>query len=172
MEKVITYNGKRYHLSKTNPKYYYGDFYTNGVRKKIGLHQKVFIDNNGPIPENHDVHHIDGNTFNNNSNNLEAISRSLHRSSHVKNRLSNTDFFNRNLKHLKSNLNKAAEWHKTEDGKLWHIENGKKSWDGREKVKIICKDCANEFESLRTDTKFCCNKCWQRFRRKMKSNKN
>jgi len=41
-------------------------------------HRKIYVENFGPIPEGHEIHHIDGNHFNNDPSNLIAVSMQEH----------------------------------------------------------------------------------------------
>lgn len=42
------------------------------------IHRKIYVKNYGPIPEGHDIHHIDGNHKNNDPANLKAVSLQEH----------------------------------------------------------------------------------------------
>lgn len=61
--------GKRYSGVKLTSQYY---------RDYIMEHRLVWESINGKIPENFDIHHKDGNTFNNVINNLELLTHSKH----------------------------------------------------------------------------------------------
>jgi ribonucleotide reductase alpha subunit len=50
------------------------------VKEQVMEHRLVWEGVFGPIPEDHDIHHIDGNTHNNNIENLECLSHSSHSS--------------------------------------------------------------------------------------------
>lgn len=51
---------------------------TQGPRDYIMEHRLVWASEYGPIPEYHDIHHIDGDTYNNDIDNLECLSHSDH----------------------------------------------------------------------------------------------
>lgn len=160
--KVIEYNGRRYRASKTNPKYLYTDITKNGKRCKVGLHQQTYIDNYGPIPEGHDIHHIDTNTFNNDPTNLQAIEKSLHRSVHAIERWKDNDYREVQTANLDKARDKASKWHKSDEGRKWHSEMAKDVWKTKELTKKICEFCGKEFETaFPTRTKMCSHNCNQ-----------
>ena len=69
----IEFNGERYTLRKCG---YFGK--TRGNRSY--LHRDVWEASNGPIPDEFDIHHIDGDRTNNDLANLELISKAEHAS--------------------------------------------------------------------------------------------
>ena len=56
--------------------------YTSHKGKSILKHRKVWIDKYGAIPSDCIIHHIDGNKFNNKIENLECLTRAIHRYQH------------------------------------------------------------------------------------------
>jgi hypothetical protein len=169
LNKVVVYNGKKYRASGTNSKYYYADSYESGKRKKEALHRRIYSDNFGGIPDGFDVHHLDGNTENNNPDNLKCIKRSIHRSSHQKERMLNPIYKQNAINALDENRDKSKEWHRSDEGKKWHTQHGISSWKSRDKIKKQCKLCQKEFETFLERSQFCSNKCWQRNRYKEKT---
>ena len=170
IKKVVEYNGRKYRLSKTNPKYYYNEYYEGGKRKRIGLHRKKYIDRYGEIPEGFDIHHIDGDTFNNDISNLDAVERSYHRSQHKKELFKNKEYKDLAVKRLLEAGKKAVEWHKSKEGREWHSENARKNWIKRKPTACICQFCKKEFETpFPSRTKFCGDNCGQnsRYQRKL-----
>lgn len=65
------FNGDAYTVRNNG---YYGK--TNGSRSL--MHRDVWEFHNGPIPENHDIHHIDHDKTNNDIANLEIYTKSEH----------------------------------------------------------------------------------------------
>lgn len=65
------FNGVTYHKDK-------GGHY----RLSTNVHRDVWTYYNGEIPENHQIHHVDGNPANNNIENLQCLSTSEHRRIH------------------------------------------------------------------------------------------
>lgn len=71
--KLVVYNGTEY-VAYGDSKYYVN----RRDRSNPRLHRQVYIDAYGPIPVGYHVHHIDGNTDNNNIENLVAIPPEKH----------------------------------------------------------------------------------------------
>jgi len=76
--KYIIYDGMKFTLEKG----YYRS--TAGISngKRIPLHRYIYIKQFGQIPDNFDVHHIDGNKLNNDISNLKAMHEIEHRQLH------------------------------------------------------------------------------------------
>ena len=83
--KFIIYKGKKYWVSGAGRYFYYCP-YKNGVRqKRVALHRQIWKDKNKrEIPAGYCVHHINGNTFNNNPDNLTCIKNKERLSDHGK----------------------------------------------------------------------------------------
>ena len=113
------------------------------------LHRHVWEFHNGSIPKGYQIHHKDGNTLNNDISNLVCLSTKDHRQEHMEEILAKGRSPKR-LEHLAKIREKAAEWHKSEDGKAWHKQHGANSWKNRKAVKHTCQECGAEFESLKT----------------------
>lgn len=160
----IKYNGRRY-TQKSN-----GYYYNCSTRKH--LHQAIWIDNNGPIPEGYEIHHIDMDKENNDISNLACIPIAEHHRIH---KAAMTD---EQRQKLRDNLDrnarpKAAEWHKSDAGKEWHKEHIKHQYDtGAFTHKLICTQCGKEYigtiAKLGGNT-FCSNNCRARHLRKKRS---
>ena len=109
----------------------------------------------GEILPNHVVHHVDGNSFNNEVSNFECVSKNNHTSNHMstKERRDQSRFIMLNSAHPA-----AKEWHKSEIGKEWHKTHIAESIYGDER-KRICMECNKEYSTnIRMETKFCCKK--------------
>lgn len=158
--KFIIYEDKKYWISGSGRYFYYCP-YQNGVRqKRVALHRKVWEDfNSSKIPDGYDVHHIDGNTFNNNPNNLAIIESSEHNREHAK------EYWKNNHEKATDNLNKAREmaskWHGSEDGRKWHSENSKKIWSTLQRKTVCCVGCGKEYFAYRKGG-YCSNSCCQK----------
>lgn len=119
----------------------------SGPLRHVWLHQQVFIDSHGPIPDGLVVHHRDENTANNTPDNLVAITASDHSKIHVAN--------------IKKAIAAAPEWHASAEGREWHRAHGRKTWDGRAERTLRCEQCLKEFTTLdaRKATRFCSLLC-------------
>ena len=117
---------------------------------------------NGDIPENHHIHHVDGNWRNNHISNLECISASDHHREHMLKRFENPEYRERNKKNLEKAIAKAAEWHSSPDGIEWHKRHAKQTWVDRQPHKLNCSVCSNEFQSFFKHTRFCSKSCRQK----------
>ena len=145
MEKQ-TFNGLEYKL-------YPNEKYFSRGRKR--LHRVVWETFNGPIKKGYEVHHKDHNTKNNNISNLELIETSEHRSFH-------TNLVDKNELRERMNYARifASEWHKSEEGRKWHSEQAKQSYEKREYKTLICEVCKKEYETRHTGvSKYCHNNC-------------
>ena len=77
--KIIEFNGVAYRLMGTG-RYYLSQSNSNQGRKHPrGLHVAIWeFYNKKRVPKDYEIHHKDGNTFNNDISNLECISRIEH----------------------------------------------------------------------------------------------
>lgn len=57
-------------------------YYLRYHGKMMYLHKAVYLECYGGVPEGYEIHHIDGNHFNNKANNLIAIPSELHTEIH------------------------------------------------------------------------------------------
>lgn len=120
---TVVFNGRRYNRypeSDNPPHRRY--FSRSGAR----LHRDVWIHHNGPIPEGMHIHHIDGDTSNNDISNLACVSRAEHWAEHRASH-SAANKSEKQLAHLGRIRGKASEWHRSEEGKAWHREHAKAS---------------------------------------------
>lgn len=88
METII-YNGKKYNRNPDSTRRQHRVYFWRHDKWKgspVALHRQIWIDNNGPIPFRHIVHHKNGNTLDNSINNLELLSPKDHAIFHAKDR--------------------------------------------------------------------------------------
>lgn len=134
-------------------------------RKGKRLHVAVWKKHNGYIPHGYHVHHIDGNRSNNDISNLELVLGSIHLSRHG----SAPERKEYNQQHIKDMRGLASEWHKSDEGRQWHSEQGKKNWQKREAQQHVCMCCGRAFESKyvygENVNVFCGNACKSEYRR-------
>ena len=141
MAKKIIYRGNSY------------SFHKDGYYKRTqSLHRRIWEDAHGEIPEDHHIHHKDGNKENNSLENLECISQHDHHSMHFSSE--------KQIKHLHSQREKAALWHRSEKGRKFHSHNAKTHWQKREPIERECIICNLKFQTKNfTGTKYCSQKC-------------
>lgn len=138
--------------------YYLATKKTDGQRRER-LHCYVWRINNGDIPEGFHVHHIDGDKSNNDVRNLRLIDGKKHVQYHArKYAAQNHDKIRQNL--LENAAPKAAAWHGSEAGRLWHSEHAKQTTKNLGKVEYICANCGKHFYAKPIGlNKFCSNTC-------------
>lgn len=126
------------------------------------LHRYVWFYFNGEIPEGFDIHLINEDKGDNDIDNLCCLPRHDHQRGHGLEKVQN------NPEKIKRDFSKgcryAAQWHRSEAGKKWHSEHGKKQIKPKE---YICQYCGKRYISLKfAANKFCSNKCRAAARRK------
>jgi len=160
---TIEYNGKKYNRYPNSKRRHLRVYYwrhSGWKESPKALHRDIWQEANGEIPKGYVIHHKDGNSLNNNIENLQIMSKGEHQSKHSSNEERKKDA-RKNLR--KYAQPKAKEWHKSEEGSEWHKQHYKKSLCNATKYKHTCEECDKEYESTRkTKTKFCSNKCQQR----------
>lgn len=139
--------------------------------KRCRLHVYVWEKANGKrVPESCEVHHVDCNKNNNEPENLVCMTAEEHREYHVAH--ISEDLKKKWAKNLIEKAVPASKaWHRSENGRKWHAETAKKSYEKRRLAKYICSYCGKEFETKHiyseTSNRFCSNNCKSAFRRKI-----
>ena len=139
------------------------------LRKR--LHVYIYEKYNGKIPKGMQVHHIDHNKDNNEISNLKLVTRKEHDKIHFE-EMTEEDK-ERKRKNLELNARpKAIEWHKSLEGKEWHIKHYLEMKDKLyKKYNFICLTCGKEFESTQIKSKYCSNLCkakhWRKTHKKL-----
>ena len=148
------YFGKRFYQDKKG-------YWVNSM--PIHAQRWVWINYNGKIPENMDVHHKDGDKSNNEIENLEIISRS----DHLKKHWQEGSF---DLEQRKKQLSEARLWLKTPEGRKTQSVNTKVSWKKRKLNPYVktCKGCEKTYETYQKWSKHCSSGCYVKWRRKNK----
>ena len=129
------------------------------------LHRDVWVHHNGPIPEGMHVHHIDGDTGNNNISNLACITKDEHWDEHraEQSKRSSTPEQIALLARIRPS---AAAWHRSPEGIEWHKQHAKaslaKTW-GKPKVWVEkpfqCAWCGSEGLRKSDRRMYCCPTC-------------
>lgn len=149
----VEYGGVRWTLN--------GSGYYSAPRGHAGesfLHRQVCADAHGPIPAGYLVHHLDDDKANNDPANLVAVTRkehaALHRGGQLE-RLNSPEW----LAHLARIRELAKGWHSTPEGKAWHKDHGRRTWEGRGPLPARpCGWCGKEFSPM-TEAEICSNRC-------------
>lgn len=168
----ITYKDivfRRYPNSKNAAHRNYYRPHAGHIRAGVGhLHQEIWKDAHGPIPEGHQIHHRDGNPLNNSLDNLECLSDDEHKRRHTEmGTWSNSAAVKAHMDRVRP---LTKEWHASAEGHAWHVEHGKKAWEERKPQVYTCAFCGKEFESLvcgnvyGRGVKFCSRLCSERNR--------
>lgn len=157
-EKHQYFNGRKYTRDEKT------GYYLNSTHRER-IHRAVWEYYNGPIPDGYAIHHIDEDKSNNSIENLQLISRSEHATLHGNERAeTNYEWMRQNIREKAAP--KAAEWHKSEVGREWHREHGKRVFQGREAIKCTCEECGKEYSTKKkTNIRFCSNACKSKWRR-------
>ena len=140
--KTITFNGVEYRLMGAG-RYYLSQSTSNEGRKHAkGLHVAIWEYYNGQeVPDGYEIHHKDGDTFNNDISNLECVSHGEHRKLHpVKD-------MEKQKEHLERIRPLAAEWHKSEEGHEWHVQHAKKTIQNVPRKQHTCIVCGKQFDT-------------------------
>ena len=148
--KDVVFNGVKYSLVSRG-RYYLSQSNSNAGRKNPkGLHVAVWEYFSGKkVPAGYEVHHKDGNTFNNDFSNLECLPIREHRkTANLKTE--------KVRKHLDEIRHLASAWHKSEEGREWHRNHARKEKTPKE---CTCINCGAKFLSKRVDAKYCSRKC-------------
>lgn len=125
------------------------------------LHRDVWEGAFGPIPKGCHIHHRDHDATNNQLSNLECVPASIHLSEN-RTRINVTrtgPFFTDEAR------SRATEWHRSEEGRLWHRRNAQrtKGWTKWKRIDKCCPVCQKVFKGL--DRKsghtqiYCTEKC-------------
>lgn len=145
-KKIIIYKGERYTLQQ---RYYC---------RSVQLHRQIWIDNFGPIPENYQIHHKNGDKLDNRLENLECVHIAEHRRIHNAQKEIQYQVCKIGSK---LSLKKKRIWYLLKEGKNIKAENSKVFWDKREDSTRICVICGVEYfsRSVKTKNGCCSNAC-------------
>lgn len=119
----VVFNGRRYNRYPESNNPSHRKYFARAGKR---LHRDVWEHYKGVIPAGMHIHHIDGDTANNDIGNLECISRDEHWGHH-KEQTSKRSQTPEHLEHLNRIRPQASEWHKSDEGRAWHREHAKAS---------------------------------------------
>lgn len=145
-KKFIIYKGSKYTLQQG----YY--------RRIIQLHRQIWEDHCGPIPEEYQVHHKNGDRLDNRIENLECLHISEHRRVH--NAQKEIQYQKCKLG-SKLSLRKKRTWYLLKEGKNINSENSKLFWDERAERNKVCVICGADYStrSVKIKNGCCSNAC-------------
>ena len=161
--KTVMYDGYRFTRDDATG-YYLSSRKIDGRQKR--LHVYVWEKYNGTLPEGYAVHHIDEDKNNNDISNLMLLEKSEH--SRLHGRTLTAEKREKMRQHMIENVHPyAVEWHKSEEGRAWHREHGKKVAESVEVREYTCENCGKKFYTKPFGlNKFCSNACKAAARRK------
>lgn len=154
MNETIKYDSIVFYKA-TKQNYYFAKI--NGKPKR--LHVYIWEKKYGKVPKGYHIHHIDENPYNNDISNLQLLTQFDHLSLHGKSR----DIDEQREK-MKIAQAAATEWHKSEQGRVWHTKQYEVSLRKRmtEKITLTCQVCGKEYQTVLAmvhKSKYCCNNC-------------
>ena len=140
-------------------------YYLNSWKRKR-LHRAVWEFYNGDILKDCHIHHTDNNKYNNEIENLKCILASDHSKIHAKEKTKDREWF---VNFHSKGIEKAKDWHGSQEGKKWHKKHYNKIKSRfNKKIKMKCEMCNHEFETTyHGNNKFCSNNCKSAYRRKI-----
>ncbi len=156
---IIVFNGVEYRLMGGKRRYYLSQSSTNeGRRHAKGLHVAVWEFYSGQtVPPGCDIHHKDGNPFNNEYSNLECVPRSKHHSEHsAKNPYNGSEA---QREHLDSVRELAAQWHRSPEGREWHKGHYPESLGKIQPRECTCRMCGKPFTARNAKAYYCSHNC-------------
>jgi hypothetical protein len=163
---AIFFNGIVFRRYPNAKQWSHRTYYTphSGHRRRgVGaLHQEIWKAANGTIPAGKYIHHKDGNSLNNTLSNLACVSKQTHDRKHsqVRSKRAKTP---EALEQLDKIRPLASKWHRSDDGRAWHVQHGKKTWRERKLAQAICTHCGISYATyFPTRSKFCGSRCRQR----------
>lgn len=157
------FDGYAYYLQTTGRYYQCGDKSGHGETGERLLHRVVWALSNGPIPAEHHIHHRNGDWTDNRLDNLECISAQDHIAHHAKELWADDEYRARMTDHLDLVREKAADWHRSKEGRAWHSVHGRATWENRETETVVCSVCGELYEAhFSQRSRFCSRSCEQK----------
>jgi len=170
----VVFNGRKFNRYPESEHAPLRRYFWRGGGGGISLHRAIWEHYNGPIPVGWHVHHKDGDFNNNDLANLECLPADEHSAAHAEDRRA-VGRRPEHIAHLDRIREKAAEWHRSEEGKAWHAENtakhfrvGGAAWrankarrdrEAANPVPRRCAECDTEFLSATGRAELCSNAC-------------
>lgn len=174
----VIFNGKKYNRYPNAKQQAHQRYYMRGGGHHL-LHRDIWEFHNGPIPPQMQIHHVDHDFSNNDITNLALVSCKQHMEEHKEERMA---LYNSEAQkeHLTRIREKAAEWHRSPEGREWHRGHAynsiRKAGSAKafSKAKLVdktCTICNNIYQTKNPlRSMFCSNKCmWAKYREPKKA---
>jgi len=161
---VIEWGGERWARYPNAEQRAHRVYYQSLKRRKC-LHIAIWEHHNKrPCPDGWHVHHRDGDPFNNDPGNLEALSPEDHDAAHRE--LGDCEWRTSPewLAHLADIRPLAAAWHRSPEGRAWHVEHGARTWaDRAPSAERSCEQCEERFTPMQGHARWCSKVCRERW---------
>lgn len=164
VSEVIVWNGKTYRRYPNSRHKNIRMYFYCGKNK---LHRDIWAAAYGEIPPNHHIHHKDNDHSNNDISNLVCMPAAEHYALHGAERAGKS-VTEEQAARLREISRKAAEWHRSEEGRSWHREHAKtvlkkaraainkENWPELNK---LCEVCNSPFITREIQKRICSRKC-------------
>lgn len=146
-------------------------YFTPGIadrRRGVNyLHIEVWKSAHGPVPEGHEIHHVDFDPSNNDLENLVCLTVAEHDAVHSAARRARASTPER-IQHLADVRPLASAWHRSPEGIAWHVRHAARFNFGRGEPRTeVCDQCGTDYvtTSPSRHDRFCSNKCKSAWRR-------
>lgn len=147
---TVVYRGYSYRR-QPGRRYYFPSSWAISRHGRQSLHRDIYRDHHGPIPDGWHVHHIDGNTENNDPANLEVVDKRAHAAHHYEER--------------RDSINAARrEWEQTPEAKEIKRKAIAKAHANTPTGEKPCAHCGASFVGRPMDH-YCSEDCGYRHRR-------
>jgi hypothetical protein len=156
---VVEFGGRKFRRYPESPARHLRSYFH--AQRGYSLHRAIWESVHGPQPAGMHVHHVDGDPLNNDIANLQLVSAAEHMREHA----SEPERVEKALKNIARARAAAPAWHRSEAGRAWHVEHGRRVFAGREPVQLVCKVCRTSFASLQPWALVCSRKCSAKDRR-------
>jgi hypothetical protein len=151
---IQEFNGHRYYRKPNG--YYKADFKDGGSY----LHRDVWEHHHGPIPGGHHIHHRDHNKAHCELGNLELLASGDHARLHFREHIE-AGTIDCSPERMAAIRPLASEWHRSEEGRIWHREHAKRMAASRAVENHACAYCGQGYAVKRGARKrgFCSMSC-------------
>lgn len=135
------------------------------------LHRDLWIAANGPIPDGYELDHRDGDPLNNALPNLQLLPIPEHKAKHAGEASERSRRLAASIPadRRQAMLAKAAEWHRSPEGRAWHSRQSVAIHAAMPCVEMRCDVCGATYSVKRLNSgyaRFCSNNCRSEARRR------